>query len=175
MYSFFSTPLTILIESGRLSWETNRRAEGRHLHSVLIEMWQTLNGTSWYFFSVHNPINVNMAGSASYRSSDPSIPNILCLVPHILKGNDIQRQEAGIFHPPISAINSSISQNCYKYAPRSINFYWQKNIFIIWYVKSIKRFDFLQIIYQEISGSFCQNITQYGRDCRIEIILFDNC
>ena len=28
--------------------------------------------------------------------SDPSIPNILCLVPHILKGNDIQRQEAGI-------------------------------------------------------------------------------
>jgi len=37
-----------------------------------------------------------MAGSASYRSSDPSIPNILCLVPHILKGFDTQRQEAGI-------------------------------------------------------------------------------
>ena len=29
-------------------------------------------------------------------SSAPAIPNILCLVPHILKGNDIQRQEAGI-------------------------------------------------------------------------------
>ena len=27
---------------------------------------------------------------------DSSIPNILCLVPHILKGNDIQRQEASI-------------------------------------------------------------------------------
>ena len=37
-----------------------------------------------------------MAGSAGYGSSAPSIPNILCLVPHILKGNDIQRQEAGI-------------------------------------------------------------------------------
>ena len=37
-----------------------------------------------------------MAGSAGYGSSDPSIPNILCLVPHILKGVDTQRQEAGI-------------------------------------------------------------------------------
>jgi len=30
------------------------------------------------FFSVHNPVNINMAGSAGYGSSDPSIPNILC-------------------------------------------------------------------------------------------------
>jgi len=37
-----------------------------------------------------------MDGSAGYGSSAPSILNILCLVPHILKGNDIQRQEAGI-------------------------------------------------------------------------------
>jgi len=48
------------------------------------------------FFSVHTPVNFNMAGSAGYGSSAPSILNILCLVPHILKGNDIQRQEAGI-------------------------------------------------------------------------------
>ena len=48
------------------------------------------------FFSVHNPVNVNMVGSTGYGNSDPSIPKILCLVPHILKGFDIQRQQAGI-------------------------------------------------------------------------------
>ena len=59
------------------------------------------------FFSVHNPINVNMAGSVGYGSSDPSIPNILCLVPHILKENDIQRQQAGILRERAEGVHGT--------------------------------------------------------------------
>ena len=46
------------------------------------------------FFFLHSIDYSDRKWQPFMGDNDPSIPNILCLMPHILKGNDIQRQEA---------------------------------------------------------------------------------